>query len=100
LYKRFDFAQIVGQSNSRFMQGKEHVLEQWRASGDKSAETKENALSQYYSEWLIRESQRQARYTKEWNRRNRLVIKLAVRHQLTIWKTAITNMLVGQPHQI
>ncbi|KAF8522247.1 hypothetical protein BU17DRAFT_45012 [Hysterangium stoloniferum] len=84
------------ESNSRFMRGKNRVLEQWEASGDKSVQTKEIALSQYYSQWVAQESHQQARYTTEWNRRNRLVMKLALRRQLNAWKTLITNMLVGQ----
>ncbi|KIJ44041.1 hypothetical protein M422DRAFT_169110 [Sphaerobolus stellatus SS14] len=83
-------------SNTRFLQGKEEALQRWEANGDKSPESKEVVLSEFYSQWSIQEASRQAKYTKEWNKRNRLVIKLAMGHQIRLWKESLTKALLGQ----
>jgi len=74
-------------SNTRFMRGKQLVLDRLHAQAEQpTAREKEAALSEFYSRWTVLESARQTAYTAEWNRRNYTVITLAMRRQLRMWR--------------
>ncbi|KAF8580878.1 hypothetical protein K439DRAFT_265203 [Ramaria rubella] len=85
-------------SNTRFMIGKQYVIQQFQGREDAhTVKDKEKALSEFYSRWSIQETTRQAKYTAEWNRRNRIVIRLTMRRQLHIWKNLFLDAINRRP---
>lgn len=84
-------------TNTRFYEAKEKVLDYCKANNVSSPEDQEAELSKFYSQWCIQESERQAKYTTEWNRRNWLIIRLSLRHKLTHWNKVLTTALLGNP---
>lgn len=86
---------MTSQSNTRFIRGKQQVLERIREGGELTPKDKEAALSTFYAQWIIQEATRQAEYTAEWNKRNRALIILTLRRELRIWKNLLLDVFVG-----
>ncbi|KAF9246182.1 hypothetical protein BU15DRAFT_84979 [Melanogaster broomeanus] len=64
-------------SNLRFEAAKTSVLASLPDSA--SSEMQENALSEFYKEWVVQERTRQDEYSSEWRKRNWETIILAAR---------------------
>lgn len=65
------------QSNSRFEAAKSAVLRS--LPEDAPPEYREEALSEFYRQWLTQERDHLREYSEEWNRRNFEDIKLSAR---------------------
>ncbi|KAI0322246.1 hypothetical protein OF83DRAFT_1095271 [Amylostereum chailletii] len=65
------------ETNGRFEAAKASVLESLPPGT--SADERENALSEFYKQWVQQETHRQDAYTREWRQRNFEEIRLAAR---------------------
>ncbi|PBK96917.1 hypothetical protein ARMGADRAFT_989158 [Armillaria gallica] len=78
-------------SNIRFEGGKEAVLASLPPTA--TAVDKEEALSEFYKQWVMQETDRTGQYTREWRARNISCITLAARvavgrlgRMITFWR--------------
>ncbi|KAF8077906.1 hypothetical protein FPV67DRAFT_1404380 [Lyophyllum atratum] len=76
-------------SNTRFESAKRAVL-----AGLPPAATvldKEKTLSEFYKQWYLQEATRTDEYTREWRRRNIVLIKLGARIELQKFATCLSD---------
>ncbi|KAJ4487907.1 hypothetical protein J3R30DRAFT_3279581 [Lentinula aciculospora] len=78
-------------SNTRFESAKESVLASLPASC--TPLDKENALSEFYKQWLLQESERVDEYSKIWRARNWANIVLAARVKYSRFPSLITGLI-------
>ncbi len=76
------------QSNIRFESGKEAVLASLPPTA--SALDRENALSEFYKQWVMQETDRTNAYTLEWRARNLSCITEAARAMLSKFGKKLT----------